>query len=81
LIHYRDQSGLLLEAICFHLCFICALVGPAFVVNESVFGEISGSFGGENEDVFRDVPPCSTVEIDRRFVSLMMEAVRHRKRR
>jgi hypothetical protein len=44
-------------------------------------GEISGSFGGENEDVFRDVPPCSTVEIDRRFVGLMMEAVRHRKRR
>jgi hypothetical protein len=31
-------------------------------------GEISGSYGDEYEDVFfRDVAPCSLVDIDRRF--------------
>jgi hypothetical protein len=30
--------------------------------------EISGSHGGEYEDVFWDVAPCSLVEVYRRFI-------------
>jgi hypothetical protein len=42
-------------------------------------GEISGSHGGEYEDVFWDVAPCSLVDVYRRFsgtsiITLMMEA-------
>jgi hypothetical protein len=43
----------------------------------NVIGEISGFHGGEYEDIFLDVAPCSLADVYRRFrgVHLMMEAV------